>query len=414
MMIRALLVVFGLLCSAIAPASAQGCGPTNPNCVVITAPNGDSSTKAASTKFVQNAFAGGSTLSPSSIALASGQIVIGQVSGFGAAEPVSGDLALSNAGVFTFNTVNANVGSFGSVTSCVAVTTNGKGLITAVSAATCTPAIASVTGLGAGVATFLGTPSGANLAAALTSALPVTKGGTGQATAPVTSVTAGAGLNGGAITSVGTVSLRPITSQYLISGSNLTYTTPANVSYIELFIRGGGSGGLGSGTTPGTGNGGNPTCWNTSGTACTSPVYQAGGAGVATVAATGGAGGTVSGSGSCNQSFTGNVGQGADGATTNSYGGRGAGAGGGQGGAGANAGQAAQVNSGGGGGGGGINATGPSGSGGGEGAYCYAVISAPAGTYVYTIGTNSGGGTAGTGGSAGGPGAAGNILVVEH
>lgn len=36
-----------------------------------------------------------------------------------------------------------------------------------------------VSGLGAGVATFLGTPSGANLAAALTTALPDTKGGTG-------------------------------------------------------------------------------------------------------------------------------------------------------------------------------------------------------------------------------------------
>ncbi len=36
-----------------------------------------------------------------------------------------------------------------------------------------------VTGLGTGVATFLGTPSGANLATALTSALPDTKGGTG-------------------------------------------------------------------------------------------------------------------------------------------------------------------------------------------------------------------------------------------
>lgn len=320
-----------------------------------------------------------------SLLCGSAQLAVGQTAANPVCQTVTGDGTLSAAGV-------------------LAVTKTGGVALTAL--ATTVPA--------ANVATFLTTPSGANLAAALTSALPVTKGGTGQTTAPVTSVTAGPGLNGGAITSTGTISLRPITSQYLITGTNLTYTTPANVSYIELFIRGGGSGGLGSGTTAGAGNGGNPSCWNTSGTACTSPVYQAGGGGVATVAATGGAGGTVAGSGSCNQSFTGNVGQGADGATTNSYGGRGAGAGGGQGGAGANPGQAAQVNSGGGGGGGGINATGPSGSGGGEGAYCYAVISAPAGTYVYTIGTNSGGGTAGTGGSAGGPGAAGNILVVEH
>lgn len=40
-------------------------------------------------------------------------------------------------------------------------------------------AIGDITGLGTGVATFLGTPSGANLASALTTALPASKGGTG-------------------------------------------------------------------------------------------------------------------------------------------------------------------------------------------------------------------------------------------
>jgi hypothetical protein len=45
-----------------------------------------------------------------------------------------------------------------------------------------------VSGMGAGVATFLGTPSGANLAAALTTALPITKGGTGVTTGAVVSV----------------------------------------------------------------------------------------------------------------------------------------------------------------------------------------------------------------------------------
>ncbi|MFB6460447.1 beta strand repeat-containing protein [Bradyrhizobium tunisiense] len=55
----------------------------------------------------------------------------------------------------TLATVNANVGSFGSATNCVAFTTNGKGLITAASQTTCTPALASITGLGTGVATAL-------------------------------------------------------------------------------------------------------------------------------------------------------------------------------------------------------------------------------------------------------------------
>jgi hypothetical protein len=41
------------------------------------------------------------------------------------------------------------------------------------------PASSGISGLAAGIATFLGTPSGANLASALTSALPDSKGGTG-------------------------------------------------------------------------------------------------------------------------------------------------------------------------------------------------------------------------------------------
>lgn len=56
---------------------------------------------------------------------------------------------------FTLTTVNSNVGSFGSATQCVAITVNGKGLITAASAVTCTPAIASVTGLGTSIASAL-------------------------------------------------------------------------------------------------------------------------------------------------------------------------------------------------------------------------------------------------------------------
>lgn len=82
---------------------------------------------------------------------------------------VSGDMtAVFSTGVFTLATVNGNVGSFGSATQCAAFTANAKGLITAASQAVCTPAITSVTGLGAGVATWLGTPNSANLRTALT------------------------------------------------------------------------------------------------------------------------------------------------------------------------------------------------------------------------------------------------------
>jgi hypothetical protein len=70
---------------------------------------------------------------------------------------VTGDGTATGPGSvpFTLATVNPNVGSFGSATQCVAITTNGKGLITAAAAVTCTPAIASITGLGTGVAAAL-------------------------------------------------------------------------------------------------------------------------------------------------------------------------------------------------------------------------------------------------------------------
>lgn len=82
---------------------------------------------------------------------------------------LTGDVTMS-AGTTgtTLATVNSNVGTFGSATQSVQVTFNAKGLATAASNVTITPAIGSVTGLGTGVATFLTTPSSANLRAALT------------------------------------------------------------------------------------------------------------------------------------------------------------------------------------------------------------------------------------------------------
>lgn len=82
----------------------------------------------------------------------------------------SADATISGTGAVTLATVNSNVGSFGSATNCVSFTTNGKGLITAASATTCTPGIASVTGLGTGVATALAINIG-------TAGSPVVNGG---------------------------------------------------------------------------------------------------------------------------------------------------------------------------------------------------------------------------------------------
>lgn len=70
---------------------------------------------------------------------------------------LTGDVTTSAGAVATtLATVNSNVGTFGSATKASVVTVNGKGLVTAASESTVTPAVGSVTGLGTGVATALG------------------------------------------------------------------------------------------------------------------------------------------------------------------------------------------------------------------------------------------------------------------
>lgn len=59
-------------------------------------------------------------------------------------------------------------GPIGGATVAPIITYDAKGRLTGVSSATITPAVGSVTGLGTGIATFLATPSSANLRAALT------------------------------------------------------------------------------------------------------------------------------------------------------------------------------------------------------------------------------------------------------
>jgi hypothetical protein len=68
---------------------------------------------------------------------------------------MSADATATGGGALTLATVNGNVGSFGSATNCVSFTTNAKGLITAASQTTCTPAVGSITGLGTGVSAAL-------------------------------------------------------------------------------------------------------------------------------------------------------------------------------------------------------------------------------------------------------------------
>ena len=109
---------------------------------------------------------------------------------------LTGDITGSGTGSFatTLATVNINVGTFGSATQSAVVTVNAKGLITAASNVTITPAVGSITGLGTGVLTALGinvglagafitfngalgTPSSGTLTNAI--GLPLTTGVTG-------------------------------------------------------------------------------------------------------------------------------------------------------------------------------------------------------------------------------------------
>lgn len=69
---------------------------------------------------------------------------------------------------FSVTDTSVTAGSYGSATQSASITVNSRGQLTSASATTITPAISSVTGLGANVTNFLSTPSSANLAAAIT------------------------------------------------------------------------------------------------------------------------------------------------------------------------------------------------------------------------------------------------------
>lgn len=93
---------------------------------------------------------------------------IGTVTGDATSAGSTFNGSANNTNALTLATVNSNVGSFGSATAAPSFTVNAKGLITAAGTNTITPAVGSITGLGTGVATFLATPSSANLATAVT------------------------------------------------------------------------------------------------------------------------------------------------------------------------------------------------------------------------------------------------------
>jgi len=200
------------------------------------------------------------------------------------------------------------------------------------------------------------------------------------------------------------------TVQNFMSGSG-TYTTPAGVKWLRIFVVGGGGGAAGVGTGAGAGGNGGSSTFGTS------LITAGGGVGVtAPNAAYGGNGGTatVTAGPLVLYAVTGGHGEGSSvnfggGGGNSCLGGNGGAAGGVNG-----SGGAGTTNSGSGGGGGYDSAIPNSSSGGGAGACIVAIIDAPSATYAYTVGAGGTAGTAGTGGNAGGGGGSGIVTVEEH
>jgi hypothetical protein len=82
----------------------------------------------------------------------------------------AGSAIVADANGINLGASGVTANTYGSATASAVLTVNDKGLVTSASTSTITPAVGSITGLGSGVGTFLGTPSSANLEAAITGA----------------------------------------------------------------------------------------------------------------------------------------------------------------------------------------------------------------------------------------------------
>lgn len=197
-----------------------------------------------------------------SLLCGSGQIPLGQSAANPLCVAITGDAAISAAGVLTLGNVNPNVGSFGSATQCPTVAVNAKGQVTAASQTACTPAAPNLTGAvtSVGVATSLGSFTSAQLFAAL-----ATKTGTGLpvfGTAP--SITAPTGIVKGDVGLGNVANLLQLVGVHrqtfcpsgctttIASGSTGTYTPTAGTAFAQVEIAGPGAGGGGCTGTVGS------------------------------------------------------------------------------------------------------------------------------------------------------------------
>lgn len=344
---------------------------------------------------------------------------------------LSADRTLSIA-----STISA-AGPIGSATVAPVITFNAMGQLTTVSSATITPAFTSVTGqttlaqmptltpntvmgngtAGSAVPTALAMPSCSGGTNALIWTSNTGFGcntlGTGGT---VTTAGAGLALTGGG-TTLGLTAARQTLPTITTLTATATYTTPANVLWIEVYYCGGGAGGSGaaSGTIAVVGTAGGDSSFNSVTAKGGSPGTASANAGSPPAGGAGGTGGT----GTATRRYPGNSGQNG---SNNSAIAVSSGGGGGSvlfGGGGAplqptvSVGNAA-VSDTGGGGGGAYNNSGANnvgGGGGGSSECVFLLINSPSATYAWVRGA---GGAGGGSTSNGGAGANGGGYVVEH
>lgn len=198
-----------------------------------------------------------------------------------------------------------------------------------------------------------------------------------------------------------TAARRTLPTTQTFTSSSGTYTTPANVLWIEVEMVGAGGGGAPSGTVSVAAGAGGNTTFST---------FTASGGGAGTQTAISGAGGAAAGG---DVNIPGSTGTSSGGLTsfpggsggTSFFGGAGGGTYGATGGA-------ASTNSGSGGGGAGSSAA-VTGGGGGSGGFVRKTITSPSATYSYGVGTGGAGSVSGSAFNGGG-GSNGIIIVREH